>query len=779
MEFITDELLGPVSQRFGGGYVTYGQVAIGLNGFRIQVSQASFDAFVQDWPDTSDLGELRERAGESWALWAQGSQLFGMPTMSGAVTDGWKSISLEVARNLGFVAFLVNHALPRSIRHYAAFKDRPFTFLGGKREFVGEIRDQIPNPPPLLSGFSIRPRYALEARVVAPAEEAFLGLFVTLTTRTEITAALPDLAAAGVRLEGFDALLRNRVRGQRSLVGTIDRLTGSGVTFRESFDGVTQMNADELVLEPSREAFAACLRVILGNRYEKFEQERQRLEGELLGGPGVNEMLDQMQKFLSAQPIQLGEGLECQIGERLSIIKTRQYRSVWRAAPVAYCFDPARAKQHQIAWQGLTTYGPFSRESFANRSPTIVVIAPDTIKGTAETFVRALKDGVEVGNAYPGGFASTFRLANPRFVWQQVDCSRLLPHEAYRKSIEQALSSETRPDAAIVILPDEYADLPADENPYLHAKAMLLMAAVPSQEIKASTITRHAGLGHRLQNISTSLYAKLNGIPWTVDQRLSIADEIIIGLGVAEHARSRYHDRQRYVGVTTVFRGDGNYLLGNLSRACSFIEYPEVLKESVLHALSEIKERNGWRPGDIVRIVCHTANPMRTKKLDHLIAECVQKVGRDQTVEFAFLTIGSDHPFTMLDPHQPGRSSRGGGPARGVMAPDRGTIVQLTKDQRLLSVTGPTLIKRPGSPLPHPMHVKLHRSSTFRDLDYLTEQVLKFTSLSWRSTLPAGKPVTIYYSELIADLLVRLKAVPDWSPALINTSRLKHSAWFL
>ncbi len=61
---------------------------------------------------------------------------------------------------------------------------------------------------------------------------------------------------------------------------------------------------------------------------------------------------------------------------------------------------------------------------------------------------------------------------------------------------------------------------------------------------------------------------------------------------------------------------------------------------------------------------------------------------------------------------------------------------------------------------------------------YLTEQVLKFTSLSWRSTLPARKPVTIYYSELIAGLLARFRAGPDWSPAVLNT-KLRASRWFL
>ena len=91
---------------------------------------------------------------------------------------------------------------------------------------------------------------------------------------------------------------------------------------------------------------------------------------------------------------------------------------------------------------------------------------------------------------------------------------------------------------------------------------------------------------------------------------------------------------------------------------------------------------------------------------------------------------------------------------------------------------GQPLIKRPSAPLPHPLHVRLHPQSTFKDLAYLTGQVLKFTSLSWRSTLPARKPVTIYYSELIAELLARFRAVPDWSPAVLNT-KLRASRWFL
>jgi hypothetical protein len=748
-----------------------------LNGFRISVCPGQFTAAVRELPDASQLGELRAAADSRARLWWNRGLLYEVPLAPGGDYADASARTLGVQEHLGLVAFLINAALPGSVPHYEAFRDRPFTFLALKHEFVREIRPRLPGAPPLLDQFTIRPRYALEARVVEPGEEAFIGLFVTLNTRYQIMADLHDLAKAGIDLHGFDVVRRNRTRGQRRLVGRVDRIAGDEVLLAESFDSLASIAARDVALEGSRDAFAACLRVILGGSYEKFELERHRQEGKLLSGPGVDTMLDQMGKFLAGgSPIRAGGGLECSIAERLVIGNTAGHRSVRRADPVSYCFDSARSKQDTMAWRGLKEFGPFSRDSFAARSPRISVVAPESVQGTTETFVRALRDGLP-NTAYPGGFAATFRLANPTFALQKV-ASAGEPHRAYRRAIETALAAERQPEAAIVVIPDEHADLPDAVNPYLHSKSLLLMAGIPSQEIRVSTMDQApAPLAYTLQNASVALYAKLNGIPWTVNHQLPIADEIVVGLGIAELAPSRYHDRQRYMGVTTVFRGDGNYLLGNLSRECAFEDYPGILRASVRDVLTEVKQRNGWRPGDTVRVVCHTSLPIREVHLDQLIGDCIAEVGDEQDIEFAFLTVGDRQPFMMLDQGQPGKPIPNG-QRKGILAPARGTIAQITPVQRLLAVTGPELVKRPGTPLPHQLHVRLHPASTFRDLDYLTEQILKFTSLSWRSTLPAGRPVTTYYSELMADLLARLRAIPDWSPALLNT-RLKYSRWFL
>ncbi len=444
-----------------GNTMAGSSTVVGLNGFRAVVRPGTFTAHVRALPDPGDLEQLRAAAGKGWALWWQDGTLLGLP--NGAVNglEGATETTLDVREHLGFVAYLINNALPSAIPHYSAFRQRPFTFLGQRREFVREIRRQMPGAPRILDGFAIRPRYSLEARVIEPVDEAFVGLFVTLSTRCDITADLAGLAAAGVDLAGLDVVRRKPEPGQRRLVGRIDRLAADEVVLSESLDGLSRVPASELAVEGSREALATCLRATLGSRYEIFEKERQRLEGELLGGPGIDAMLTEMGRFLaSVSPIVLGDGLECTIDERLTIGNTDQYRSVHRADPVTYCYDPARTKQDRYAWRGLATYGPFSRDTFATKSPQILVVVPETVQGTAETFVRAFRDGVS-GRAYPSGFAATFRLANPSFVLQRVDAGVARPHEAYRRAIETALGGEQRYDVAIVVIQDEHADLPA------------------------------------------------------------------------------------------------------------------------------------------------------------------------------------------------------------------------------------------------------------------------------------------------------------------------------
>ena len=761
-----------------------------LNGFRLSFSAEHFTAFIEEMPDNELFKARRTELQDEWFLYWRAGIAYGVPKVPSPTKKfgtGAHNIQTQSQDGLHLLAARISSVLPEKFPQYESFKRRPFTFRGKKDEIVGAVTSVVRGLPPIVNKFKIYPKFELDGRLIELQEgSTFVGLFMEVSTSWEIQAHIDELMTAGVDVTGLYVLLKNPPPGGRRLMGKIGSVSGQRVILSEHYGDSAEVFMDDVYIERTKSSFTRCLRQILQSRYMTFEKERQRQEARCLTGPAVDTLLARMGEYLlRASPLQLAPELECRIHDLIRVENKEPYQTALQADPIDYCFDAARTKRTRYAWQGIEKFGPFSRDTFAKKSPRILVLFPDAVQGVVENFLRCLRDGVHVpGNsAYGSGFAKTFCLVNPQFVLCRIPWLGISPHgvsAAYRKAIEEHLAADSTYDAAVVVLYDEHARLPDHENPYLQSKAVLLMAGIPVQDVKASTISQQASaLQWSLQNISVALYAKLNGTPWTVAQDQTIADELVIGMGTCELLENRFLEKRRFVGITTVFRGDGNYLLGSLSRECSYQDYPTVLRDSTVKVLTEIKARNGWQPGDTVRIVFHSFKPLKKVEVADIIKQCVQYVGSEQNIEFAFLTIVQEHCFFLLDRQQRGVVSKyGKGAAKAVFVPQRGLIVQLGRYTRLLCTNGPELIKRDLSPLPAPLLINIHPDSSFRDLTYLTDQVLKFTSLSWRSTLPAKLPVTVYYSELIASLLARLRQVPDWSPTMLNV-KLRPSKWFL
>jgi len=756
------------------------KAALVANVLPVEFAFETLELLGRDVEDGEELAALRESLAPEWSVQWEGSKVYFLRLVEGpAEVTGAARTALPVEDNLRLLARLTTDALVRRFPTYEPLRRKPFTFLGRKQELMADASSVLGVSHPLLGEFRIWPKYSLDARVMEVKSGApFVGLTIDLATRWEIAADLEALQQAGIDLTGLFVVRRNADPELRPLVGRIGTVHDGMVKLAESTYEVEELPAATVMLEGRREAFSRCLSRLLGSRASRYDDHRDKKIGELLGGPALLAEVQRVASVLSEKPLELAQGMTCSVGAPLQITNSHDYKSIVETRQLDYCFDAARTKRHRYAWPGLEKYGPFSRDTFARPSPQILVVFPQATQGAVEAFVRQLRDGIPGQRNYQAGLTKTFGLVNPRFEMVSVTpTADVTPAAAYCKAIEGALARGDLPDAALVIVTDRDGDLPDEVNPYLHSKAMLLMAGVATQHVRLSKLSSPASsLQYILQNISIALYAKLRGVPWTVDQDLTIADELVIGIGTAEMSDSRIHERHRYVGITTVFRGDGNYLLGQLSREASYEEYPAVLRDSVRGILEELKLRNGWQSGDTVRVVIHAARPPRNVDFAHLMRQAVQAVGKDQHIEFAFVTVSHDHPFALFDTSQQGRQTAKG--TKGEYVPDRGLIVQTSRYSRLITTTGQTLVKRAGLPLARPIQVHLHRHSTFTDLHYLSEQVLKFTGLSWRSTTPAADPVTIYYSELIARHLARLRAVPDWSPSLLD-ARLRTSKWFL
>jgi hypothetical protein len=759
-----------------------------LNAFSLIIDPQEFRLFKEEMLENKELKGLREKLKDEWFLtWKQGIA-YGIPTCTEPSQAFGRSTTLRTDNYLGLAVLnaRANELLPSLVPKYQSARQRHrrgIHFVAQKVELVREITENW-NVAPIVGEFKIRPRFNCETRLVE-LRNGHLQIILVLGVAMSwsIEAELMNLADAGIDLDGLYVIRRNPVPGQRRLLGRIESVQGLNVVLSETYDSQRCVRAAEVQLEGSRTAFARCLKTILGARLQEFETRREERESQFVTGPGLDNCLTQFVQQFKKEPFALTEDVKASVGDQVSLQNSDGFQTAIELTPVEYCFDAAKTKRNQFAWNGLDEFGPYSMDSFPKRSPRILVVCPNVVQPRIEQALRHLKDGIP-NTRFRKGFERVFHVANMEFAFCTIALSgqsgSIRPEVLYHEHVEKYLASDSNFDAAVVVIMDEYAGLPDERSPYLFAKALLLTNGIAVQEARVSTLTRSAnGLQYVFQNLSVALYAKMGGTPWTVNQDTTVNDEIVIGMGMAELSGSRFDERQRYMGITTVFRGDGNYLLSSVSAECRYDEYPKVLEKTMTDVLAEIRQRNGWRKGDTVRVVFHASKPLRNLEVDKLMEKCVKESAPEQNIQFAFLDVLHNHPFRVFDYSQPGRSANGG-PVKGKYVPKRGLAIHLGKDTRLLSGNGLSQIKRPTTPLPTPLLIHLHPHSTGSgcDLTYLTDQILKFTSLTWRSTQPAYSPVTIYYSELIAELLVRLKKVPGWSAAPLNT-KLRSSKWFL
>ena len=278
-----------------------------------------------------------------------------------------------------------------------------------------------------------------------------------------------------------------------------------------------------------------------------------------------------------------------------------------------------------------------------------------------------------------------------------------------------------------------------------------------------------------LNNLGLAMYAKLGGIPWTLAPNPDLAHEIVVGIGSARLTESRRGAGERVIGITTVFSGDGQYLLANNTQEVLSEQYLEALTRSLEETVAELRSRFGWKPKDRVRFVFHQS----FKEYKDIEAEAVRNFAAsftDFVVQYAFVHVSRSHNWMLFEPAATG--VRFGKSMKGKMVPARGQCVPLGPYTALVTLSGPYQVKTAYQGCPHPVLVNIHEDSTFKSLDYLARQVYNLSFMSWRGFNPSTLPVSISYSNMIVRLLGHLRHVKNWNPEALATV-LKERRWFL
>src|SRR5207237_1269909 len=159
-----------------------------------------------------------------------------------------------------------------------------------------------------------------------------------LATRWEIVADLDILQNAGVDLSGLFVVRRDADPDQRPLVGRIATLSAGRVELSESTDGSTSVDATTVMVEGRRDAFARCLKHLLGGTYARYADYRDAKLAQLLSGPPLLEEVTRVGQVLGERPLDLAWNLAGSVGTPLTIDNTPDYRSVVVARQLDYCF---------------------------------------------------------------------------------------------------------------------------------------------------------------------------------------------------------------------------------------------------------------------------------------------------------------------------------------------------------------------------------------------------------------------------------------------------------
>jgi len=748
------------------------------NYFRIDLPFETFQ--IQRLPYTESCWlELKDAHNHEASFFRYGDNLFISPSQ-GVDLELGELVTLSVAGNVPVVSSLIRHLIFRNFRD--AFRNRiplgfsPLAFVSERVEH-DIVRKLL---PPDLQGVLRFPSVVeVETRSVTEDGLPSFGLLIRRRQRW-----LFDKNLAEILNEGFDVLGRGVLESQPipglegilapedRLLGEVDSTEGSDALVRTN-KGLVRRPLDALVLQRSQSQIGDYLAHRLGENEAQtiFQQLKNHRQNESQPDRDFTEIV----KFAKWFSKDKGQDRVYRNGDGFCFTVTNKCkfsRSSFRLNKTKLIFDYTPGASATTPLYGLVNHGPFNSERFANNNMRLLALCEASSRGAMSQFAERLREGIPESRHFSSGLKGLFRLNSVEVVIKEV--SSFHP-EAFEAAIDQIIqeSDDNRFDLALVECSVDYRSVRPADNPYYRARARLMSYGIPTQGVKKQHLRSSSDkLQWTLGPMALQIYAKIGGTPWRLPASQSIDREIVIGVGSSLERQNSWAgaEQSRVVGITTFFLGDGNYVLGERLRSVPYEEYFETLLSSLKSSIETVANEFAWKKGDSVRIVFHIFKPIKNIEAD-VVARLVESLP-DYKILFAFVTISTQHPWMMF------RHLRKRGRALEVELSERGENVVLDQNQCLLQIRGhkdrPNRFHRP----PFPVLLKIHEKSTFKDLQYIAQQVQDFSFLSWRSFFPSETPVTAFYSSLISSEITKLSKIPGWQNGFID-SHFRRKLWFL
>jgi hypothetical protein len=763
-----------------------------MNLIPISFTAEKFKGHELPYDSEDQLKALREKYRESHIFRRQGNIIQCV-----LLTDGAEALGKEKEFTIkdDFVlaerlvqAALINFFKERGMQFSRLFS--PATLIVDRENLI----KKVVNDENIASLIPMYPEYQLEGRLVVPHDkDVIFGILLNFGVFHLIDATVQDLIDKKVDVvdcyvvtdagDKKGSAISEKFR-KKPLAGKIAAIQGSKLKLIDYRDS-EEIDASSCYLEPSSRNFRRCLATLCDKDIKDLQQRRMEQIFEVTGAKKQYDRLEKVKEWLKkSEPIRCGGGLSFNIKSEIYQLRAGNEAGEYRQLDnPTYVLRPG----NQLSFRGridkgIDENGPYDAESFPTKWVRIALLYPERFKGETEVFIKQFKEGVpprpnkEI--PFTQGFTRKYHLTNCEIEPFSIQTAKE-NIEGYKQASLEALEKSPGLDLAIVVTKENFHSLRTQSNPYFGFKACFMSQGVPVQSIEIETIMDQRGRPWILNNLALATYAKLGGIPYVLTSAPGMTHELIFGIGSSNIKTRRLGESERFVGITTVFNGDGNYLLYNLTKEVKYENYQNALLQSLRECMDEVKARYGWQKGDKVRLIFHQS----FKKFKSIEAQAVKEFVSSITdfdVEYAFVHISRSHPWKVYDKNSEGVPYWNNNRKfiKGEYVPQRGFYIPLGPQAALLTLTGPSQLKTHLQGCPEPILISIHSESTFFSQEYLANQIYRLTFMSWKSFSPSTMPVTIEYSAMIADLMGHLRAIPNWNPDILRT-KLRESRWFL
>lgn len=729
---------------------------ISLNAFPLKVPEVELE-FVQIPYDKETLDSLRTAYKGAHVFRRQGNNILIFSGDGTFPKPGTPQL-LQLRDNFDIFCSLVKDGF---IRHLSGLGRNPYGF--NPIEIVSvKAKDNL--LAPILGNaypFQICAKYSIETRII----QGNPCLVIDCTTRRVVKENCLFFLKTGFDLTGRYVVTELN-DGYRSLLGTVENsLEGGNLRITRPDGQVVHAKSTDVYLEASRTNLDDYVRHTHGTKKDSIVERIRQSVSIFNGGENKKARIDAFKKYIQTANIPLIDGTRIEVRDSSDIQKD----CVQMQKPVFVFNDNGVADWAEM---GLMQNGPYTKRTFDRNDPSICVICAQQDKGRVEQFVRKLLKGMSSNKYFSNGLEGKFALGTSRVEVFETSTDSV---DAYRSAIETAIRKKAddggRWDLALVQVRQSFKKLKVTDNPYYLGKSLFFLHQVPVQDFTIELLGQSDySLGYSLNNMSLACYAKMGGVPWLLKSSPTLSHELVIGIGSANIRQDRSTQNQRIMGITTVFSGDGSYIVSSTSKAVPPESYCGALSSVLGENIEKIQRRMNWQKGDTIRLIFHA----QVKKFNNEEIQAVRTVVsryKDYQIEYAFVKISENHGLHMFD------SSTSAMP-KGRLAPNRGKTFKLSKNEMLVYLIGQRELRHNTDGHPRGVIVNVHKDSTFKDIKYLSAQLYSFASHSWRSYFPNPVPVTIGYSDLIAHNLGWLNQLPGWSDSVM-IGKIGQSQWFL